>query len=117
MREAERALLASRERRNAARKVLDSRLERVRGAVARRSIPARLADDAFARIRGVTAQANAVLGEYRWLGALAALGAAGWVLRRPLQRLCKATATRLQAGEPQSLWRRLQEWTAGKVKP
>jgi len=118
MADGERELIESRARRNAARAAFETRLASVRGAVERRSVAARLGDEALDRARTIAAQASSILGEFRWVAGLTAVGLFGWLLRRPLMRWSKAALAHLRlAGEPQSLGRRLREWTVRKARP
>lgn len=120
MNPAEQQMVQDRATRDAARAVFDTRLARVRAALAARSVPQRIKAEAVDRAVGGIDQAVAVAKDNRVIVAGTALALVGWFARRPLGRwggkLATKLANRAATGEPGLVGKRLREWTAKRIR-
>lgn len=116
MNPAEQQLAEDRALRDAARAVFDRRLERVRGAVAERSIGQRVTSEAVDRARNGAAEALAVARAAPLVVGGTALALVVWLARRPLGRWAGKLVRRANGGEPASIRGRLRAWTEKRIK-
>lgn len=116
MTDAERQLEFDRATRNAARRVFDARLERVRTALNQKSLGARARDEAVDRAIGVAGQGLDIARESRWVLVGTALAIVAWLGRGPLLRGAIRTVARVRGGEPVPAWARLGTWMKRKVR-
>lgn len=116
MNAAEQQLADDRTTRDAARAVLDTRLTRVRGALAERSIGQRVTAEALDRAKNGADETIAVVRDNRLVVVGTALTVLAWLARRPLGRLAGKLVGRASGGEPSSIRGRLRAWTEKRIK-
>lgn len=112
----EQRLIEDRATRDAARAVFDTRLARVRTALAERSVGKRLTADAVDRTKAATAEAASIAKENSWVIIATAATLVGWLARRPLLRLAQRLYAHSHGGEPDSRWMRFIASTAKRIR-
>ena len=116
MNPAEQQLAEDRALRDAARAVFDRRLERVRGAMAERSIGQRMTAEVVDQARTGAVEAFAVARASPVVVIGTALTLLAWLARRPLGRWAGKLVWRTSGGEPASIRGRLRAWTEKRIK-
>ncbi len=112
----EHELAHDRATRDAARAVFDTRLVRVRNALAERGIGSRVLDEGRDRAKGTAEEAVAVARENRLIVAGTVLALIAWLVRRPVGRWTSRTVSRATGREPRSRWGRLRDWTGKRIR-